>query len=165
MSTEVGTGQSQDSVRGLVDVETSEFAVTVERGVVALSARVRCCVDGLEEGMRELRPPGLVDEVLEVHAPMAFRRIDVEIACNAAAALRRALPYSCEHARVTVKDAWVTVAGELEWGYQRERIRNAIATIPHIRGVSDHTTVGSHVDPNEIRRRIQQAYGSDAQCM
>jgi hypothetical protein len=90
---------------------------------------------------------------------------DVEIACNAAAALRRALPYSCEHARVTVKDAWLTVAGELEWGYQRERILNAIATISHIRGVSDHTTVSSHVDPNEVRSRIQQAYGSDVQCM
>jgi osmotically-inducible protein OsmY len=90
---------------------------------------------------------------------------DAEIACNAAAALRRRLPCSCEHARVTVKDAWVTVAGELEWDYQRERIRNAIATISHIRGVSDHTTVSSQVDPNEIRARIQQAYGSDAQCM
>jgi osmotically-inducible protein OsmY len=160
MGTEAQTARPlQDSVPQPVDVETSDLAVTVENGMVALSGRVRCWMHPSEEGPRE---PGaeVVDDVLEVRAPLAFKRTDFDIARNVAGALRHALPCSCQRARLTVKDGQLTVDGELEWDYQHERIEEAIVTVDGVGGVSDRTRVSPHVDPAWIRDRIQEALRS-----
>jgi osmotically-inducible protein OsmY len=158
MSAETGTvNPLHNGVPWPVDIETTELVVTVENGVLALTGRVRCCIRPGEFGEEEPRTADVVDEMLEVRAPFAFKRADIEIARDAAGALRRSLPCSCEHVRLAVKDGWLTLDGELEWNYQRERIGEAVMPLAGIVGISDRTRLCSQIDPIRIRERIKAA--------
>jgi osmotically-inducible protein OsmY len=145
-----------------VDIETEELAVTVANGVAALTGRVRCVLRQALTGEEGGCSVETIDNHLEVLVPLVFKRPDVEIACDAAAAVRRALPGSCEYARFAIQDGRVTIDGELQWSYQRERIAEAIGAVAGVIGVSDRTTLNPHVDLNHVRGRIRQALNVSA---
>ena len=158
MSAETGiVNPLQNGVSWPVDIETTQLAVTVENGVLALTGRVRCRIRQGELGGEQPRTVDVVDEVLEVRAPFAFKRTDIEIACDTAVAIRRALPCSCECVRLAVKDGWLTLDGELHWNYQSVRIAEAIRPVAGIAGISDRTQLNPRADLTQIRARIQEA--------
>lgn len=166
MRTETGIVKSlQEGAPWPVDVETTELTVTVENGVVALTGRVRCRMRQLEMDAESSRTREVADEVLEVHAPLAFKRTDVEIACDAAAALRRALPYSWECVRLVVKDARLTLEGDLQWSYQHERIEGAIQTVAGVTGITDRTRLSPQIPATQIRSRIRKELRGNAKAI
>lgn len=157
MRTESGVIDALETMTGWpVDMETSGLTVTIEHGIVALAGQMRwrlgpsktACV--LAQGMAS------GDDVLRLHALLEFKRIDVEIGCNAALAVQRTLPCSCDCVRLTVRDAQLTLAGALEWSYQQERIDDAIKTVAGITRFSDATHVCSHIDPIRIADRVRE---------
>ena len=58
---------------------------------------------------------------LEVRLPDMDQRPDPDIARDAVARIKEELPYAWENIRVLVKNARLTLEGEVEWNYQRER--------------------------------------------
>lgn len=64
-------------------------------------------------------------------------------------ALRAALPYSHAFIRVSLAGGRATLAGEVEWAYQKERAEAAARAL----GARIDIAVRPAVDPAEIRRR------------
>ena len=162
MTTDAMMSGSAQAGPWCVDIETAELAVTVANGVAALTGRVRCVLRQTLTGEDDRRAVKTIDNHLQVLVPLVFNRPDVQIACEAAAAVRRALPGSCEYAQFTIQDGRVTIDGELQWNYQRERFEDAIASVAGITCVSDRTTLNPHVDLNHVRGRIRQALSVSA---
>lgn len=163
MSTEASSTESIETESPWrIDAETTEMAVTIVNGDVALTGRVRCRLRQSQAGEAALYAPQGGEEVLEVSVPLEFKRSDVQLACDAAAALRLALPSSCEHARLTIADGRVILDGELQWTYQRERIEDALATVAGVVGISDRTKISPHVDLARVDDRLQQALRTGA---
>lgn len=156
MRQEAGIEQLTHAVaQELFDLRSTEPTVTVERGSIGLIAHVWCRWDGSQPRVLPLaREPG--EETVEVKPQLTIPRTDLEIAAAAALALRRALPHSYDCARLTIKHGWLTIEGELEWLYQRQRLRDALSTVAGVVGISDHTVVNSRLDASEIRHRIHQ---------
>jgi osmotically-inducible protein OsmY len=158
MRTEASMSSSMQARRPWrVDIETDELVVTVANGVAALTGHVRCVLRQALTGEEDGPSVETIDHRLEVLAPLMFKRADVEIAWDAAAAVRRALPGSCQCARFAIQDGRVAIDGELQWSYQRQRIEEAIRTVAGITDVSDRTTLNPQVDLNHVRGRIRQA--------
>ena len=151
-----GIEQSTHAVpQAVFDLQSMELAVTVERGSIGLIAHVWCRLDGSQPSVLPVAgEPG--EETVEVRPQLAILRTDLEIAGLAALALRRALPHSFDCARLTIKHGWLTVEGDLEWLYQRQRLRDALSAVTGVVGFSDHTVVNSRVDASEIRHRAHQ---------
>jgi osmotically-inducible protein OsmY len=91
------------------------------------------------------------------------QRPDPDIARDAVAAIQMELPYSYEHIKVVVKEGWVTLEGEIEWNYQRERAEDAVQGLRGIKGVSNLIKLKPRVAPTDIKRQIEEAFRRNAE--
>jgi osmotically-inducible protein OsmY len=92
-----------------------------------------------------------------VRLPIIHRRPDPEIARDAVEAIKRDLPFSWEKIKAIVEDGQITLQGEVEWHYQRERAEEAVQGLRAVRSVTNKIEVRPRVPPMEIKRRIEQA--------
>jgi osmotically-inducible protein OsmY len=79
------------------------------------------------------------------------------------AALKFELPYSYEQIKAVVKSGWVTLEGEVEWNYQRERAESTVRRVKGVMGVINMITLKPTAVPSEIKRKIEEAFRRSAQ--
>src|ERR1700687_5221857 len=121
------------------DLDASDIAVSVKKGVVTLAGFVKSYTDKYEAEAAAKRVAGgiAVANDLEVRLPSVDERPDPEIARDAVAAIKSQLPISWEKIKITVKNGWVTLEGNVEWQYQRQTAENAVRHVKGVRGVSN----------------------------
>ena len=100
---------------------------------------------------------------IEVRMPSVDERPDPEIARDAVAAIKSQLPISSEHIKIVVKNGWVTLEGQVEWQYQRQTARSAVRRIKGVKGVSNLIQLKPRAQPDEIKRKIQEAFKRSAE--
>jgi osmotically-inducible protein OsmY len=66
---------------------------------------------------------------------------------------------------VTVSQGWVTLNGEVEWGFQRADAERVVRRITGVRGVSNLIAVRprDHPKPEDIRKKIEDALVRNAE--
>jgi osmotically-inducible protein OsmY len=57
----------------------------------------------------------------------------------------------------------VTLEGEVEWYYQRERAEEAVRRVRGVKGVSNNIQVRPQVAPVDIKRKIEAAFRRSAE--
>src|SRR6202158_5311175 len=121
------------------DLDASDIAVSVKKGVVTLAGFVKSYTDKYEAEAAAKRVAGVIAVAndLEVRLPSVDERPDPEIARDAVAAIKSQLPISWEKIKITVKNGWVTLEGNVEWQYQRQTAENAVRHVKGVRGVSN----------------------------
>jgi osmotically-inducible protein OsmY len=149
----------EDELRWDPDIDATNIAVAVKDGVVTLTGFVRSYRQRRRAEQDAKRVAGVVGLAndLEVRMPIIHRRPDPDIARDAAQALQFELPYTWEKIKVIVEDGWITLEGEVEWQYQRERAQKAVENLRGVTGVVNKIEVRPHVAPVEIKRKIEQA--------
>ena len=147
------------------DLDASDIAVSVKKGVVTLAGFVKSYTDKYEAEAAAKRVAGVVGVAndLEVRMPSVDERPDPDIARDAVAALKSQLPISSENIKVIVTKGWVTLEGEVEWQYQRQTAENTVQRIKGIKGVSNTILLRPHAEPSEIKRKIQDALRRSAE--
>jgi osmotically-inducible protein OsmY len=146
------------------DLDATDIAVSVKRGVVTLTGFVKSYTDKYEAEAAAKRVAGVVAVAndIEVRLPSIDERPDPEIARDAAAAIKALLPVSSEKIKVVVKNGWITLEGNAEWQYQRSTAENAVRRIKGVKGISNLITLKPHAEPSEIKRKIQDAFKRSA---
>ena len=141
------------------DIDATDIAVAVKDGSVALTGFVRSFRQRrrAEQDVKRLAGVVGIANNIEVRLSIIHRRPDSEIARDAVEAIKRDLPLSWEKIKAIVEDGWITLEGEVEWHYQRERAEEAVQGLRGIRGVTNKIEVRPRVPPMEIKRRIEQA--------
>jgi osmotically-inducible protein OsmY len=147
------------------DLDATDIAVSVKKGVVTLTGFVKSFTDKYEAEAAAKRVAGVVAVAndLEVRLPSIDERPDPEIARDAAAAVKSQLPISWEKIKIIVKNGWVTLEGNVEWQYQRQTAENAVRHIKGVRGVSNMIQLKPRAEPSEIKRKIQDAFRRNAE--
>jgi osmotically-inducible protein OsmY len=140
-------------------LDPTDIAVTVNNGVVTLAGFVRSYVQKYQAEAAAKRVAGVVGVAndLEVRLPGIDERPDPEIARDAIARIKNELPYSWEKIRVIVKNGWLTLEGDVEWNYQRQRAEEAVRRVRGVKGITNSIEVKPRVAPTEIRRKIEEA--------
>ena len=100
---------------------------------------------------------------IEVRMPSVDERPDPEIARDAVAAIKSQLPISSEHIKIVVKNGWVTLEGQVEWQYQRQTAEVAVRRIKGVKGVSNLIQLKPRVQPDEIKKKIEEAFKRSAE--
>lgn len=141
------------------DIDATDVAVTVHNGVVTLTGFVRSYSQKYQAETDAKRVAGVVAVAndLEVRLPTADQRPDPEIARDAVAAIRNELPYSWEQIKVVVKNGWVTLEGDVEWNYQRERAETAVRRVKGVKGISNLIKLRPKVEASEVKKKIEEA--------
>src|SRR3979490_2371892 len=90
------------------DLDATDIAVSVKKGVVTLTGFVRSYTDKYEAEASAKRVAGVaaVANDIEVRMPSVDERPDPEIARDAVAAIKSQLPISSEHTKVVLKNGW-----------------------------------------------------------
>src|SRR5712672_1579441 len=147
------------------DLDASDIAVSVKKGVVTLAGFVKSYTDKYEAEAAAKRVVGVtaVANDIEVRMPSVDERPDPEIARDAVAAIKSQLPISSEHIKIVVKNGWVTLEGQVEWQYQRQTAENVVRRIKGVKGVSNTILLKPHAEPTEVKRKIQEALRRSAE--
>ncbi|HEV7609366.1 MAG TPA: BON domain-containing protein [Steroidobacteraceae bacterium] len=155
----------EDELRFDPDIDATDIAVAVSKGVVTLSGFVRSYSQKTQSERDAKRIAGVVGVAndIEVRLPVIDERPDPEIVRDAVNALKAELPYSSENIKVIVKNGWLTLEGNVEWNYSRERAERAVKRARGVKGVSNSIVVKPQVAPHEIRRKIEDAFRRSAE--
>lgn len=142
-------------------VQPNEIGVAVKDGVVTLSGYVDSYLKrwAAEEAAHRVRGVKAVANDIEVRLPATSERTDADIA----AAVTRALEWDAfvdiDRVDVTVSKGWVTLKGEVDWGFQRADAERVTRRITGVRGVSNLITVRprQRPSPEEMKKKIEDA--------
>jgi osmotically-inducible protein OsmY len=147
------------------DLDATDIAVSVKKGVVTFTGFVKSYTDKFEAEAAAKRVSGVVAIAndIEVRMPSVDERPDPEIARDAVAAIKSQLPISSEKIKVIVKNGWITLEGQVEWQYQRSTAEHAVRRIKGLKGVSNMIQLKPHAQPSEIKRKIQEAFRRNAE--
>jgi osmotically-inducible protein OsmY len=149
----------EDELRWDPDIDDTDIAVNVNNGIVTLTGFVRSYVQKYQAETAAKRVAGAVGVVndIEVRLPDIDERPDPEIVRDAIARIKSELPYSWDGIRVIARNGWLTLEGEVEWNYQRQRAEEAVRRVRGIKRVTNNIVVKPRVAPVEIRRKIEEA--------
>jgi osmotically-inducible protein OsmY len=91
--------------------------------------------------------------------PASAERTDADIAAAAARALEWDANLDPDRIEVTVSKGWVTLKGEVNWGFQRADAERVVRRIAGVRGVSNLITVKPVQRPSaeEMKKQIEDA--------
>lgn len=146
-------------------LDATNIAIAVKRGVVELAGYVNGYVQKYEAETSTKRVAGVVGVAndLEVRVPAVDQRPDADIARDAVDALKAQLPLSYANIKVLVADGWITLEGDAEWYYQKDRAENAVRWVRGAKGVVNSVNVTPTLNPDEVRTRIEEAFRRSAE--
>ncbi|TAM87576.1 BON domain-containing protein [bacterium] len=146
-------------------VDAADVGVAVKDGIVTLSGRVGSYHDKVAAERAALRVAGVrgVANELEIDLPGPRVRTDQDIAEAALHSLSWDIRVPSDRVKVVVKDAWVTLSGEVDWHYQRDAALEGVRRLHGVRGIVDEITIRPRLaTPLEIKSRIERAFERSA---
>lgn len=128
-----------DQLKWEPSIRETEIGLSVKSGVVTLAGHVDSYAEKFAAVRAVERLSGVkaVVDDLEVRLPSQHERPDTEIAHNAVSALRWDITVPDEKIRMTVRDGWITLEGEVMWQYQKASAERAIRNLVGVRGLTN----------------------------
>ena len=146
-------------------IKAAGIGVTVKEGVVTLSGEVQSYHEKLEAERAALRVAGVkgMVSVIEVQLPGTSQRSDADVARTAVHAVEwnSSIPPDC--IKILVDNGWITLQGEVDWGYQRTAAEEAVRRLTGVRGVWNLVKVRPSGASSTIKTKIEDAFGRSAE--
>jgi len=146
-------------------IDAAHIGVAAKDGVVTLSGSVPSYGEKHEAVRAAKRVYGVkavVDEI-EVKLPSSSERTDTDIAEAAVRALKNNLSVPDEKIKVTVREGWITLEGEVEWQHQKTAAESSVRYLVGVKGVSNLIMVKPRVSPTDVQMKIEEALKRSAE--
>ena len=111
---------------------------------------------GFREGRRVAGVRGIALE-LDVKLAAEHKRSDSEIAQIASSAMRWSSLVPDERVTIEVEDGWVTLTGEVDWGYQLASAEQSIRPLVGVRGLTNRITIKPRASSKDVGAEITAA--------
>ena len=144
--------------------KASDVGVIVKDGVVPLTGHLASHAEKFAVERAVQRVHGVKATAVELTVKLAFdnARTDADIAL----AVERALDWNVlvpnGKIRPQVEKGWVTLEGEVEWGYQRTAAEGAVRELMGVTGVSNLVKVKPKLGPADVEKKIREALSRQA---
>lgn len=143
-------------------VDHRRIGVSVIDGIVTLTGEVGSYAEKWKAERtveRVLGVKGIAND-LEIHSP--DKRSDTDIARAALDALKWNVTVPSEQLQVKVTEGWLTLTGDVTWDYQRRAAERAVRNLPGVKGISNLIAVRPKVQPQDLKRKIDESFRRDA---
>lgn len=146
-------------------VDATDIGVSVDEGVVTLRGNVASYSEKIAAERVALRVYGVkaVANDLAVRLVSSYQRTDTEIAQAALAALKWNTVVPDDRITLVVKDGWITLAGTLDWQYQKDAAARAVRDLTGVKGVTNDIHVKPVVKTTDVRDKIEAAFKRSAE--
>jgi len=147
------------------DIDATDIGVAVKNGVVALTGFVRSYMQKYDAERDAKRVSGVlaVANDLEVRLPTVHQKPDPQIAREVVEEIKSDLPYSHTLIKAVVNDGWVTLEGDIEWNYQKERAEDAARRVKGVKGITNFVMIKPKVEAEDVKRKIEDAFKRNAE--
>jgi osmotically-inducible protein OsmY len=141
------------------EVKTSDIGVIVKDGVVTLTGHLASHAEkyAVERAVQRVHGVKALAIELTVKLPFDNQRTDADIAMAAERALEWNVLVPDDKIRPLVENGWITLAGEVEWDYQRSAAESAVRNLMGVTGVSNLVKVKPKVSPADVEKKIHDA--------
>jgi osmotically-inducible protein OsmY len=168
----VGTRTDEDIQRDVLDelkwdshVQVNEVGVVVKDGIVTLTGWVDSYLKKLAAENAAHRVPGVnaVANDIEVRLPGSAERTDADLAKAVLDALRWDAAIPAGKLDVTVSQGWVTLRGEVEFGFEKRDAERVVQRLSGVKGVTNLIIVRSHPLPSDLKQNIEKSLVRNAE--
>ena len=122
-------------------LHATDIKVSTKDGVVTLSGSVPHYAEkqAAERATQRVEGVKAIAEELEVNLTGVHKRIDTDIAQSVVEGLKWHV-WIPNHVQAVVEKGWVTLSGEVTWGFQRQSAEEAVRFQSGVKGVSNNIT-------------------------
>lgn len=140
-------------------INATNIGVMVKDGVVTLTGHLDSFAEkhAVEHAVRRVAGVRGIAMELDVKLSAAHERSDSEIAQAATQSLRLNSLVPDGTVQVEVEKGWVTLTGEVDWGYQFASAEQCIRPLAGVRGLFNEITVKPRVNGEDITKQITAA--------
>jgi osmotically-inducible protein OsmY len=149
----------QDELHWNPRVNAGGIGVAVNDSIVTLTGYVPQLAErkaAVRSAQRVAGVTGVVDH-LEVRLTGTGERTDADIAHAALNVLAWHSFVPAEAISVTVHNGWITLAGEVEWQYQRVAAEDAVHALWGVRGVTNTVRLRSRIEADIVKDTVDAA--------
>lgn len=140
-------------------IDAANVGVAAHDGVVTLTGHVSSYAHKIaaEEAAYRVKGVRAVAQEIEVRHPNERSTSDDDIAHRGLSVLRwdTTIPQDAVH--LTVQKGLVTLAGQVQWQYQRQAAERAIRKLWGVTGVINNISLKPAVAPGDVKRQIEGA--------
>ncbi len=141
-------------------IDDRKIGVVVSDGVVTLHGEVahfagRWAAEDIAKRVEGVR--AIANEI-QVKIPSSAARSDTDIAEAAANALRWHVVVAAEQIKAVVTDGWITLSGQVAWGFQKTAAENAVRHLIGVKGVINDIMIASTVKATDVKQQIEDAF-------
>lgn len=141
-------------------IDDKKVGVIVNNGVVTLTGEVGNFSGkwSAEDVAKRVSGVRAVANDIQVKIPLSGVRNDTDIAGAAANALQWNVSLAGTQIKPVVKDGWVTLSGNVSWGFQRISAENTVRNLMGVKGVTNDVIVASTVKVADVKQRIEESF-------
>jgi hyperosmotically inducible protein len=135
------------------------IGVAVDKNVVTLTGHVGNYAEKLAviAAARRVKGVHAIAEEIEVRYSYQDKTADDQIARRATDLLSWDVLIPDDVVDVLVQDGWVTLSGNVNWYYEKTAAEDDIRKLSGVRGVTNKIVIKPHVDPSNVKGRIDAA--------
>ena len=145
-------------------VKATDIGVLVKEGTVTLNGEVPSYFekwDAIRAAKRVAGVRAIADEI-DVKLPDFLRHTDTDIAAAAAHQIGWSSSIPEAAVKVTVREGWITLEGEVEWRYQRNAAENLVRYLKGVKGLSNLISIKTKLSSTEVEKAIRSAFERNA---
>jgi osmotically-inducible protein OsmY len=144
-------------------ITSTQIGVSAVDGIVTLSGFVHSYAERLAAERAAVRTYGVsaVANDLEVKPP--FQKTDADIVSAALSALQHRVDVPDEKIKLTVRDGWIILEGNVDWYYQKNAAELTVKYLTGVKGVTDHIQVKPQVLTFKVKENIEDALKRSAE--
>ncbi len=156
-----------DELKWEPTIHAAEIGVAVKDGVVTLSGSVDSYGKKWAADRAAKRVFGVRAVIEEIKVTLAgsYKRADKDIAKSATDVLDWNLWIPHDRVKVKVQDGRITLGGDVDWYYQKERAEDAVRHLIGVLGVINSITIKPPVKAVDVKNRIEDALKRNARLL
>ncbi len=156
-----------DELKWEPTIHAAEIGVAVKDGVVTLSGNVDSYIKkwAADRAAKRVYGVKVVAEAIEVTLADSYRRADKDIAKSATDVLGWNHWIPRDRVKVMVQDGRITLSGDVDWYYQKERAEDAVRHLIGVSGVINSITIKPPVKAVGVKNRIEDALKRNARLL
>jgi osmotically-inducible protein OsmY len=145
-------------------VKVTDIGVLVKDGIVTLTGTTANHGEkwhAIRAAKRVSGVKGLADDITVTLAE-PHRRTDTEIATAAVHQIEWSTTIPRTTVRVTVRDGWITLEGEVEWWFQKIAAETVMHYMVGVKGIKNQITIKPLISAADVGKAIRTAFERNA---
>src|ERR1700678_1481974 len=144
-------------------ISSNDIAVAVKDGVVTLSGFAPRYMEKAAAEKAAKRVYGVRAVANDIQIKLSSARTDPEVARDAVHELESHVLIPADKIKVTVRNGWVTLEGNVDWQFQKNLAESSVKKLKGVIGITNDIQVKPKISPTQVKEKIEEALKRSAE--